>query len=79
MIQMPRLFARLPRSRLRPDLTDSSSEKLPVDSYGELLSVVDNFLAGASGRSLIDAGEVQDFCLDIRQIITSLVDIENVI
>jgi hypothetical protein len=60
-------------------LTDSSSEKLPVDSYGELLSVVDNFLAGASGRSLIDAGEVQDFCLDIRQIITSLVDIENVI
>lgn len=47
------------------------AEKLPVDFHGELLGIIDNFLSGISGRSLIDSGEVQDFCLDLRLIVSS--------
>ena len=52
--------------------TKKKAEKLPVIIYGELLGIVDNFLAGVSGRSLIDSGEVQDFCLDLRLILSPL-------
>jgi hypothetical protein len=60
-------------------LTKEDEGKLSAETCGELLSVIDIFLAGASGRSLIDAIEVQDFCLDLRQLITHSMEIEDVI
>jgi hypothetical protein len=56
-------------------LTKKSESKLSADFCGELVSVIDVFLAGASGRSLIDAVEVQDFCLDLRLYITQKMEI----
>jgi hypothetical protein len=58
-------------------LTEEKQAKLSAELCGELFSVIDNFLAGASGRSLIDSLEVQDFCLDLRQLIVQNVEIED--
>jgi len=56
-------------------LTKKSESKLSADFCGELVSVIDSFLAGTSERSFIDAVEVQDFCLDLRQYITQKMEI----
>lgn len=60
-------------------MTKEDEGELSAETCGELLSVIDIFLAGSSGRSLIDAIEVQDFCLDLRQLITHSMEIEDVI
>ena len=51
-------------------MTKEPGVELPAEFCGELFSIIDNFLADVSGRSLVDSNEVQDFCLDIRQLIT---------
>lgn len=47
---------------------DSEGEELPVDN-GELLSFIDTFLYAISGQSLVDSDVVQDFILDLRNMI----------
>jgi hypothetical protein len=62
-------------------LTDIEAgvSKLPADVCGELFSIIDSFLTDISGRSLIDSGSVQDFCLDLRLVLSSKLDIEPII
>lgn len=52
-------------------MTKEAGVQLPAEFCGELFSIIDNFLTEISGRSLIDSSEVQDFCLDVRQLVAS--------
>jgi hypothetical protein len=44
---------------------------------GELLSIIDAFLARASNVSLINSSEVQDFCLDLRNLMIKNMEKDN--
>jgi len=50
-----------------------SVNNLP-DNFGEIIDVIDKFLSTTSGRNLIDSNEIQDFCLDLRILMTPKVD-----
>jgi hypothetical protein len=52
-------------------------EELSVEAYGEFLSIIDTFLARASNVSLISSNEIQDFCLDLRNVITKDMEKNN--
>jgi hypothetical protein len=58
-------------------LTEPKGVELPAELCGELFSIIDVFLAGVSGKSLVDSNEVQDFCLDIRQFIFANMEIKD--
>lgn len=46
-----------------------SEESRELPDSGELLAFVDDFLSSISGQSLVDSDFVQDFLLDLRNII----------
>lgn len=46
-----------------------SDESRELPEAGELLAFVDDFLSSISGQSLVDSDFVQDFLLDLRNII----------
>jgi hypothetical protein len=53
------------------------NEELSIGIYGEFLSIIDELLARASNVSLISSSEIQDFCLDLRNLITKNMEENN--
>jgi hypothetical protein len=44
-------------------------EKLPADFCRELFETIDSFMLEIVNQKLVDSLKVQDFCLDLRNIV----------
>lgn len=46
-------------------------EDVPSDFRGDIFNVIDEFLTDISNQKLVDSYKVQDFCLDLRLIVSN--------